>query len=696
MKKATKRILPLLLATLMIFSVMSAISLTTASAADKYVCVSENKAVKWDAHLRPEKAPDADWPYFVGNPADLTKPNGLNGGRVTNWLNFSIIINLGDVTKFDKLFLNLWDNWRINIDVYGSNNPDVWTHDDGKGDFAVGSWTHFSSFANAKALTENASNPWTDGPKPITELLDTVEEYQYILVEFKEGCPAYIFQVSAIDAPVSIDVSGTFKTDYIEGENFAKSGMVVKATYMSGDVITLSAADYSIVPSVISLDTEKVSVVYGSFMQEVAITSVTPKAATGIRAEQKEDVDIYTGDTLSEDNITVYATFTNGKEEEITEYEVDPDIFEEDGETEVTITAMGFDTKITVDVLKLEIEDIEITELPRTEYVAGMTFNPEGMVVSIIYNSGRKKATDDYDYDLKDELTEEDTLLTVTLKDTDFTATIELTYVEDAVAELEITELPEANLSYFAGQSFNLQGATIKAIYISGEIVDLDWDDEEITFDPEVLTVDTEEVTVTYKDASVTITGITVEEKVLKEIKVKELPALVEYTVGDSLDVTGMVVVAIYEDSDEEFAITNYVVTPATFETAGEEVEVTITFGEKSDTFVVKVSVAAEEKLKGDVNGDGSVTITDAIAIFRHLADKVKITDADVEWAADVDGNGKIEILDAINIFRYLADKMTLDELQALYLNNVEVTVPGEDDEEEEETPVETIPEEIV
>jgi len=682
-----KRILPMMLAVLMIFSVISALSLTTVSAAEKLIDFSAGKSVRANVenhtshHMVNEATPNS-WKTSVEN------------GRA--------IVDLGEICNISKFTILPGNNWAVSCVVYGSNDITVWDENSENCDYIVGSeskWEQITNFSDWINQYADGSGWWVlngaAGPN-IFEEFTTPITYRYIMIEANVWGPIQHFGIYGYDTLTSIDVSGTFKTDYIEGENFAKSGMVVKATYMSGDVITLSAADYSIVPSVISLDTEKVSVVYGSFMQEVAITSVTPKAATGIRAEQKEDVDIYTGDTLSEDNITVYATFTNGKEEEITEYEVDPDIFEEDGETEVTITAMGFDTKITVDVLKLEIEDIEITELPRTEYVAGMTFNPEGMVVSIIYNSGRKKATDDYDYDLKDELTEEDTLLTVTLKDTDFTATIELTYVEDAVAELEITELPEANLSYFAGQSFNLQGATIKAIYISGEIVDLDWDDEEITFDPEVLTVDTEEVTVTYKDASVTITGITVEEKVLKEIKVKELPALVEYTVGDSLDVTGMVVVAIYEDSDEEFAITNYVVTPATFETAGEEVEVTITFGEKSDTFVVKVSVAAEEKLKGDVNGDGSVTITDAIAIFRHLADKVKITDADVEWAADVDGNGKIEILDAINIFRYLADKMTLDELQALYLNNVEVTVPGEDDEEEEETPVETIPEEIV
>ena len=70
--------------------------------------------------------------------------------------------------------------------------------------------------------------------------------------------------------------------------------------------------------------------------------------------------------------------------------------------------------------------------------------------------------------------------------------------------------------------------------------------------------------------------------------------------------------------------------------------------------------------LRGDVNNDKSVTITDAIAIFRHLADKVKITNSEAVWAADVDSKDGITIQDAIYIFRYLADKMTLEQLQAL------------------------------
>ena len=72
-------------------------------------------------------------------------------------------------------------------------------------------------------------------------------------------------------------------------------------------------------------------------------------------------------------------------------------------------------------------------------------------------------------------------------------------------------------------------------------------------------------------------------------------------------------------------------------------------------------------RLKGLILNNGNnadISISDAIAIFRHLADKVLITDEDDVWAADIDNKGGITIQDAIYIFRYLADKITFDELQ--------------------------------
>ena len=68
---------------------------------------------------------------------------------------------------------------------------------------------------------------------------------------------------------------------------------------------------------------------------------------------------------------------------------------------------------------------------------------------------------------------------------------------------------------------------------------------------------------------------------------------------------------------------------------------------------------------KGDVNGDGEITIIDAIEIFKHLAGKQTIEKSEEIgftkfYSADIDCDGEITIKDAIMIFKHLAGKSTI------------------------------------
>lgn len=81
---------------------------------------------------------------------------------------------------------------------------------------------------------------------------------------------------------------------------------------------------------------------------------------------------------------------------------------------------------------------------------------------------------------------------------------------------------------------------------------------------------------------------------------------------------------------------------------------------------VISVS-AASSYLRGDADGDGTVTIMDATMIQRRLAEIP--TPSFDERAADVDGDG-LNITDATSIQRYLA------EFDNIYHINETVTVP--------------------
>ena len=74
----------------------------------------------------------------------------------------------------------------------------------------------------------------------------------------------------------------------------------------------------------------------------------------------------------------------------------------------------------------------------------------------------------------------------------------------------------------------------------------------------------------------------------------------------------------------------------------------------EGEYFGYNVGSASEEKILGDVDGDGAVTILDATAIQRKLADmEVEAYDAQ---AADVDSADGATVLDVTAIQKYLAD----------------------------------------
>lgn len=83
------------------------------------------------------------------------------------------------------------------------------------------------------------------------------------------------------------------------------------------------------------------------------------------------------------------------------------------------------------------------------------------------------------------------------------------------------------------------------------------------------------------------------EPPTLTHVIVSTLPTKTTYTVGDKLDLTGIIVKAKYSD-DSEKEVTNYTTTPAdksTLDTAG-QTEIVVSLEDKSATFKVTVNEA--------------------------------------------------------------------------------------------------------
>ena len=417
---------------------------------------------------------------------------------------------------------------------------------------------------------------------------------------------------------------------------------------------------------------------------------------------------------------------------------------------EVTITATTVDGGITNYVTVFVVSNysligLDITSFPKTDYIEGQTFDPEGIEVSAVFSDGTSLALLNYLYEVETKvLSVGDEFILV--KFLEMTEEIPITVNPRLVTKIELEKNPN-KMVYNIGQKFNMDGMIIKAYYDNGTTevvtgysfspayfeqsgkkteVTISYQNESITIDVEVTSTtlteiklvqapdkteyfeddyfmpdgiivmayfddDTEEeidnyniditeplttsdtqITLSYVGHSIII-DITVTALEISDVMLYSEPLKSEYLIGESLDLTGGALTLIYNNGKVEIIdITDDMITGFNNKQQGIQI-ITVVYSGTSVTFSITVTGEIIKRKKGFITNDGNnddVTIADAIAIFRHLADKVKITDKDVIWAADIDGKDNITIQDAIYIFRYLADKLTMDELQGLHLEN--------------------------
>ncbi|MBR5769128.1 MAG: tyrosine-protein phosphatase [Clostridia bacterium] len=135
-------------------------------------------------------------------------------------------------------------------------------------------------------------------------------------------------------------------------------------------------------------------------------------------------------------------------------------------------------------------------------------------------------------------------------------------------------------------------------------------------------------------------------EPVMTGIAVTVLPKW-QYEEGDEFDPTGMEVVAYYDDGTQAVLTAEEYVISGFESTVGEHT-ITVSVGEFSDTFAVNVS---RKLTPGDPDGDGVITVSDALAALRIAAKLAEETPA-MLTCCDVDGDGEITVADALEILR--------------------------------------------
>jgi len=79
-------------------------------------------------------------------------------------------------------------------------------------------------------------------------------------------------------------------------------------------------------------------------------------------------------------------------------------------------------------------------------------------------------------------------------------------------------------------------------------------------------------------------------------------------------------------------------------------------------TVVLSISfVSVSAATEGDVNGDSVVTVSDAMAVFNHIAGKKTLTEDEIK-RADLNGDGQITVADAMKIYNIILGKDEVTE----------------------------------
>lgn len=228
------------------------------------------------------------------------------------------------------------------------------------------------------------------------------------------------------------------KTEYKEGENFDKTGMVVEVSYKNGSTKTVT--DYTIEDGEnLQVDQTKVIISYNGKTVQQAIT-VMPNPLIEIAITNPPSKTEYiVGQNFDKTGMIVAGIYQDGSTKQIIDYSIENGTNLSEGQTSVTITYNGMSTTQNITVEEKNVVGISIIKLPtKTQYIQ----NEEELDLT----GGLLKVT--YNDNSTEELNLNSELITVNgFDNTEVgTNTVEITYMEFTITlDVVIIENPVQN-----------------------------------------------------------------------------------------------------------------------------------------------------------------------------------------------------------------------------------------------------------
>lgn len=260
------------------------------------------------------------------------------------------------------------------------------------------------------------------------------------------------------------------KTTYMVGENFDKTGMVVKANYNSrtNPSAILDDSSYSITDGTnLAEGQTSVTITYGGqsvkqaiTVQKESVTEITIKTPPN-KTEYKE------GKHFDKAGMVVEATYQSGAKGEVTGYKILDGYNLKGNQTKVTIEYEGKTAEQPVTVTPNPLTKIDVTQPPnKVKYIVGQNFDKTGMIITGTFEDEDTEVIMEYKITNGTGLVSGQTLVTIEYEGE--TTNQEITVEDKKVTNISISKMP-TKLKYIQNkEQLDLTGGTIKASYNDG------------------------------------------------------------------------------------------------------------------------------------------------------------------------------------------------------------------------------------
>ena len=292
---------------------------------------------------------------------------------------------------------------------------------------------------------------------------------------------------------LSLQTEGV-KTSYVEGEIFNKQGLVVTATYQTGESAVVP--NYEISPAILSSTTKAIKITYRGVSAEIPVT-VSPHAPVSMTVvDPLAKTSYFVGERFISEGLSMAVAYNDGTTEI---FAADNLVFQHSYGTEysgplsetdnvvtvIAVTKYGtISTSLQLTVALVVPVRLTVTMHEELSFLEGdpFAFDDANEAVSVLveYNDGSERnllgSFDYFTYD-GETLTATQTAVTIWIAGyPSVTASVPVTVAAPQVTDISVLN-PPAKTDYVAGESVDLTGLILMLTMSNGRFAQLSYSD---------------------------------------------------------------------------------------------------------------------------------------------------------------------------------------------------------------------------